>query len=117
MSKSLNTEEVGFTEKEKQFIEEFRQTTLDSELNQALELDEHCNNAFQYAKTYSNYVKDWEQVQSKLDTMFRQGMVHESMSSELAQRLKEVYQEVIDEKLNWLRTRFEIKFNESFIII
>lgn len=94
-------------------ISDFEKHAKDGEDLQILDLDQNCNSSFQYAKTYSNYVKDWERTKSRMLEQLNTGNLPPDTSPELHEAMFEALDRVMEYKLEKVRNNFQNKFGES----
>ena len=102
-----------FTKEEKQLLENFKKQSTEMEEIQIAELDYGCNVSFQYAKTYSNYVKDWEKTKKKMLDQLETGNLPPDTSPEFHKEVIEIGDCIIKDKLRKVRKNFERKFGKS----
>ncbi len=106
-------EKVNLTEEERQFLDNFALQTEEGEKKQVEELYTLCNNPYQFAKTHSNYVKDWEKTKKHLEDNLKRGILPPGASLNLSREIIRVSDEIMQRKLELVRMLFEGKFNES----
>lgn len=80
---------------------------------QADELIEKCHNKYQYAKTYSVYVKDWENTHNSLEAQLHNGELPHGVSTTMHKTVIEIGEQIMEDKLDKLRREFHLKFHES----
>jgi hypothetical protein len=98
---------------EEQSLKEMKIQLLTNELQQIDELNKHCNVSFQYAKTYSSYVKDWENTKEQMLDQLNSGQLPPDTSPEFHKEVIKVIDIVIKSKLEYAQKSFELKFGES----
>jgi hypothetical protein len=101
------------TDDERVFLENFLLEAQKKEMQQAQDLVQNCNNKFQFAKTYSVYVEDWEKMKKGMEEMVSKNILPSGISKELMGAMMEVSESIIQEKLDVLGVVFEKKFGES----
>lgn len=94
-------------------LERFLLQSQEVEKAQALELIEYCNNKYQFAKTYSVYIEDWEKTKGKMLEAIRTNKLPPGTSKEFMENMIEISEGVIKQKLDILRPAFQKKFGES----
>lgn len=80
---------------------------------QVQELFVNCNSAFQFAKTHSTYIKDWEKTKQKMEEDLKNGNLPPGVSANLHRAVIDATEKVIQRKLEMVRMLFESKFGES----
>lgn len=83
------------------------------EMAQAQDLIDNCNISFQFAKTHSVYVKDWEKTKQKMEEDLKKGILPPGVSENLAKAMINASEEVIQKKLEKVQNAFQLKFGES----
>ena len=83
------------------------------EMAQAQDLIDNCNISFQFAKTHSVYVKDWEKTKQKMEEDLKKGILPPGVSENLAKAMINASEEVMQKKLEKVRSAFQLKFGES----
>ncbi len=106
-------EKENLSQEEIDNLENFEKQTREIEEMQILDLDKNCNVSFQYAKTYSNYVKDWERTKEKMVQQLESGNLPPDTSMEFHKKIIEIGDNIMEEKLEKVRNNFENKFGES----
>lgn len=106
-------ENQKLSKKDLDSISDFEKYAKDGEDLQILDLDQNCNISFQYAKTYSNYVQDWERTKSRMLEQLNTGNLPPDTSPELHEAMIEALDRVMEYKLEKVRNNFQNKFGES----
>ena len=101
------------SEKEKLLLQQFIKTTTDAENQQLNDLIQNCNISYQFAKTHSAYVKDWEKTKHSMEQMIENNRLPEGVSVKLMIEMAKEGEKIIQAKLEKVRNAFQIKFNES----
>lgn len=108
-----NLKENKLNSDEKKQLEEWTKQLKRVEMAQAQELIDHCNISFQFAKTHSNYVKDWEKTKENMELRLENNDLPPGVSSILFRAMIDSADKVIEKKLEKVRDAFGDKFNES----
>ena len=85
----------------------------EGEMAQVRDLIQNCNVTFQFAKTHSTYVKDWEKVKARMEANLGNGILPPGISANLHRAIIDGSDRVIQMKLESVREAFQIKFGES----
>ncbi|MFA7170860.1 MAG: hypothetical protein WC180_02615 [Candidatus Paceibacterota bacterium] len=80
---------------------------------QIIDLDRNCNVSFQYAKTYSVYVRDWEKTKDRMVEQLETGALPPDTGAEFYKKMIEIGDKIIEDKLKKVQVNFENKFGES----
>lgn len=83
------------------------------EMAQAKDLIDNCNITFQFAKTHSNFVKDWEATKSKMEENLKNDTLPPEVSANLFRAMIDATEEVMQKKLKKVQSAFQEKFGES----
>lgn len=102
-----------FSGEEKKIIETALLQMQEAEINQSQDLIQNCNNKFQFAKTYSTYIEDWEKTKRGFEELISKNIFPEGMSKKLVEAILEGSEEIIQGKLRVVSTVFQMKFGES----
>ena len=105
--------EQKLTKKEQQVLDQFREMTEETEMFQVQELILSCDNKYQFAKTHSNFLKDWEKTKEKMERQLKEGKLPPNTSTAFIEATIEIGEELIQKKLKMVRDAFESKFSES----
>jgi len=106
-------EKTDLTPEEEQFLRHFASQTEQGEKQQVEELFRSCSSPYQFAKTHSNYVKDWEKTKNQLENNMKRGILPPGASENLSREIIRVTDEIIQRKLALVKMLFESKFNET----
>lgn len=109
----MGEEKSKFTKEELQFLKNFEEQTTEMEMAQVRELNMYCNISFQYAKTYSNYVKDWEKVRQEMQNKLNSNNLPDDISPKVFEETIKIANKIIEKKLKKVKNNFEEKFGES----
>ena len=80
---------------------------------QAHDLIKNCNVTYQFAKTHSTYVKDWEKTKNRMENNLRNGILPPGVSANLHRAIIDATDEIMQKKLGMVQTAFQMKFGES----
>jgi hypothetical protein len=83
------------------------------ELEQVNDLVNNCKNKFRFAKTHSVYLKNWEKTKAKMEKNLKKGKLPPQTSYNLHEAIIKETDEVMQKKLELVRTMFQSKFGES----
>ena len=83
------------------------------EMSQAQDLIDNCNITYQFAKTHSIYIKDWEKTKQRMENNFKNGVLPPGVSANLFRSIIDASEEVMHRKLGKVRGAFQKKFGES----
>ena len=83
------------------------------EMAQVHDLIANCNISFQFAKTYSIYVKDWENTKKKMADGLKSGQLPPDVSPQLFQAMIDASEMIMQKKLKMVVDAFRIKFGDS----
>jgi len=83
------------------------------EMAQAQDLIDNCNITFQFAKTHSVYVKDWEKTKEQMENNLKNGVLPPGVSANLFRAIIDGSEEVMQKKLKKVQNAFQRKFGES----
>ncbi|OHA58397.1 MAG: hypothetical protein A2571_01295 [Candidatus Vogelbacteria bacterium RIFOXYD1_FULL_44_32] len=100
------------SEEQEQLNDYFTQVQA-GEMAQIKDLIENCNSAYQFAKTHSTYIKDWEKTKQQSETKIKNGILPPGVSNNLYRAIIDTTDEVIQQKLERVRDAFQVKFGES----
>ncbi len=101
------------TEDEEKILKKFVNKALEAEMVQAKDLVDNCDNKYQYAKTHSVYVKDWEKTKQEMLNRLETRNLPEGTSPELLRKMINSLEQVFNKKLDLVQKGFSEKFNES----
>ncbi|HRH23031.1 MAG TPA: hypothetical protein PK295_00150 [Candidatus Magasanikbacteria bacterium] len=108
----METKIDTFTEEEMEFLKNFAAQTLIGEMAQVDDLKQNCDVSFQYAKTHSVYIKDWEKVKAGMEENLRTGNVHSDFTPAVYKEMIHIADQIVEKKLKKVRNDFEEKFGE-----
>ena len=97
------------TEQEKIALEGICKQMMDGELAQTKDLIQNCNNKYQFAKTHSIYLKDWEKMRAQMESNLATGKLPPNVSENLHKAVIAEAAKIIEAKLE----RFGRLFNRS----
>jgi len=83
------------------------------EMAQVQDLIQNCNVTFQFAKTHSVYIKDWEKMKGQMEGNLENGVLPPGVSANLFRAIIDGSDGVMQRKLQKVRDAFELKFGES----
>ena len=83
------------------------------EMAQVQDLIDNCNISFQFAKTHSAYVKDWEKTKQQSEEKLKNGVLPPGSSANLYRAIIDATDKVMQQKLVMTRDAFQNKFGES----
>ena len=83
------------------------------EMAQAQDLIDNCNITYQFAKTHSVYVKDWEKTKQQMEDNLKNGVLPPGVSANLFRAIIDTSEEVMQKKLKKVQNAFQRKFGES----
>jgi len=83
------------------------------EMAQVRDLINNCNITFQFAKTHSIYLTDWEKTKQQMENNLNNGILPPNVSANLFRAIINASEEVMQRKLKKVRKGFEKKFGES----
>jgi len=83
------------------------------EMAQVQDMVENCNVTFSFAKTHSNFVKDWEKSKQKLENDLKNGNIPPNISTNFFRASIDATDEIMQRKQEKARDAFQEKFGES----
>lgn len=83
------------------------------EMAQVQDLIDNCNITFQFAKTHSVYIKDWEKMKQRMEDNLKNGVLPPGVSANLFRAIINASDEVMQKKLKNVQNAFQQKFGES----
>lgn len=111
---TLPIETVGkLTKEEQEYLVNWISQIEDGEKAQVKDLIENCNNAFQFAKTHSVYLKDWEKTKQRMEENLKNGVLPPGVSSNLHREIIDATEKIMQKKFEVVRNAFQEKFGES----
>jgi hypothetical protein len=105
--------ETQFTPEEKGQLDSFLAQAKEGEFAQINDLFINCSSPYQFAKTHSVYVKDWEVTKARLEDGLKTGKLPPGISANFQRALIDSMDDLIERKLMQMRSAFETKFGES----
>lgn len=111
------SDKQSLTKEDKQLLENFKKQSAEMEETQIAELDYGCNVSFQYAKTYSSYIKDWEKTKKGMLEQLETGDLSPNTSQEFHKKIIEIGDEIMENKLEKVRQNFKGNSERRFLII
>ncbi|MEK7136441.1 MAG: hypothetical protein AAB821_02520 [Patescibacteria group bacterium] len=103
----------SLTSEEREQLKDYVNRVQTGEMAQIKDLMENCNSAYQFAKTHSVYVKDWEKTKQQSETKIKNGVLPPGTSANLYRAIIDTTDEIIQQKLVMVRDAFQTKFGES----
>jgi hypothetical protein len=103
----------SLTKEEKKHLQNWIDLAEAAEMAQAQELITICNNKYQFAKTHSVYVKDWEQTKTQMVEKLESGKLPPETSAALFTAMIEATDNIMEHKFKTVRQAFQMKFGES----
>jgi len=98
---------------EKQHLNDWVAQIEAGEMEQVKDLISNCDSTFQFAKTHSVYIKDWEKTKQKMEENLRNGILPPGVSANLHRAIIDETEKIIQKKLEMVRSGFQKKFGES----
>lgn len=83
------------------------------EMSQTQDLIDNCDITYQFAKTHSVYVKDWEKTKERMENNLKNGVLPPGVSASLFRAIIDASEEVMQKKLKKVQNAFQLKFGES----
>lgn len=103
----------GLTKEEELALENFIKMTRELEMAQVDDLIFNCENRFQFAKTHSVYIKDWEKTKEMMELRIKNGQLPSGTSVQFMRAMIFYGDKIIEEKLQKVRQAFHMKFHET----
>lgn len=103
----------NLTSEEKEVLKNLIDNIENGEALQLRDLIANCNNAFQFAKTHSVYLTDWEKTKQQSEDKFKKGILPPNTSANLYRAIIDASDEIMQKKLKIVQDTFEAKFGES----
>ena len=103
----------NLTMEERKYLEDWVAQMEAVEMAQVQDLIKNCNISFQFAKTHSVYLKDWEKTKKQMENSLKSGVLPPDVSANLFQAVIKASDEIIEKKLKKVRDAFQTKFGES----
>jgi len=89
----------NLTSEEQKQLNNYTKTIEKGEMDQAKDLFLNCNNKFQFAKTHSVYVKDWEKTKERMENNLRNGILPPGVSADLHREIINATDKIIQKKI------------------
>ena len=83
------------------------------EIAQTQDLIDNCNITYQFAKTHSVYVKDWEKTKDRMEGNLKNGGLPPGVRANLFRAIIDASEKVMKKKLEKVQNAFQQKFGES----
>ena len=103
----------NLTSEEEQFLKNWIVQMEAGEMAQVQDLIDNCNITFQFAKTHSVYVKDWEKTKNRMEDNLNRGVLPPGVSANLHRAIIDASDEVMQKKMKKVQDAFQRKFGES----
>ncbi|PIQ91485.1 MAG: hypothetical protein COV70_03495 [Parcubacteria group bacterium CG11_big_fil_rev_8_21_14_0_20_39_22] len=103
----------NLTKEEQQHLKNWVAQMEASEMGQVQDLIHNCNITFQFAKTHSVYVKDWEKMKNQMEDNLSRGILPPGVGANLFRAIIDGSDEVMQKKLKKVQDAFQRKFGES----
>ena len=103
----------NLTSEEEQFLKNWIVQMEAGEMAQVQDLIDNCNITFQFAKTHSVYVKDWEKTKNRMEDNLSRGVLPPGVSANLHRAIIDASDDVMQKKLKKVQDAFQRKFGES----
>lgn len=104
---------ISLTPDEKEYLKNWIAKIEAGEIAQVQDLFVNCKITFQFAKTHSVYVKDWEKQKERMEKNLQNGVLPPNVSANLYRATIDSLEEVMQEKFKTVQMLFEKKFGES----
>ena len=105
--------ENNLTKEEQENLKNWISQMETGEMSQVQDLINNCNISFQFAKTHSIYLKDWEKTKERMENNLKSGILPPGVSANLHRAIIDATDEIIQRKLEIVRDAFQRKFGES----
>lgn len=103
----------NLTKEEQEYLKKLTSQMEAGEMAQVQDLIDNCNITFQFAKTHSVYLKDWEKTKESMENNLKNGILPPDVSANLHRAIIDATNEIIQRKLKKVRDAFQHKFGES----
>lgn len=107
-----DTETNNLSAEEQQKLRHWIATAEAGEMAQVQDLFKNCHSAFQFAKTHSAYIKDWEKTKQQMEANLKNGILPPGISANLHRAIIDATEKVMQKKLKMVQMLFENKFGE-----
>lgn len=98
---------------EKEYLKNYVSQIEAGEMAQVQDLIDNCSITFQFAKTHSVYLKDWEKTKERMENNLKNGILPPGVSANLHRAIIDTTDEIMQKKLKMVKDAFEVKFGES----
>ncbi len=98
---------------EQEQVRNYASATEQGELAQARDLIANCKSKYQFAKTHSVYVKDWEKTRKSMENSLREDRLPPGISANVYRAIINATDAVMKRKLELVTEGFQRKFGES----
>lgn len=105
--------DTNLTPEEQEQVKNWVAKMEGGEIAQVQDLVKNCKVTFQFAKTHSTYVKDWENMKAKMEDNLKNGILPPGVSANLYRAIINGSERVMQMKLESVRESFQILFGES----
>ncbi len=105
--------DTGLSKEEELALESFIKMTREMENAQVDDLIFNCGNKYQFAKTHSVYIKDWDKTKGIMEQRIVNGQLPPDTSPQFMRAMIFHGDKIIQEKLQKVRQAFHIKFHET----
>lgn len=102
----------NLTVEEQEYLKNYIAQVEAGEIAQVQDLIDNCNITYQFAKTHSVYVKDWERTKQQSEEKLKNGVLPPGASADLYRAIIDATDEIIQRKLVMVRDAFQKKFGE-----
>lgn len=103
----------NLTVEEQEYLRNYIAQVEAGEMAQVQDLTDNCNITYQFAKTHSVYIKDWEKTKQQSEEKLKNGVLPPGASADLYRVIIDATDEIIQRKLVMVRDAFQKKFGES----
>lgn len=103
----------NLTSEEQRHLKNWIAQAEKGEMAQVRDLINNCNITFQFAKTHSVYLKDWEKTKQRMEENLKNGILPPDVSANLHRSIIDATDKIIQKKLEMVRNAFQRKFGES----
>ena len=117
LAKQFQKKEVNsfytLSTEEQEYLTNWMIRVQTKEMAQVQDMIENCNISFQFAKTHSTLLKDWEKTKKESEEKLKNGILPPGSSANLYRAIIDATNEIMRWKLQMIRDAFEKKFSES----
>lgn len=103
----------GLTEKENKLLWNWIENAEAGEMAQVKDLLLNCHNKYQFAKTHSVYIKDWEATKARMIEKLENGILPRDTSAAFFETMIKATDVIMERKFAAVRHAFQMKFGES----